>query len=278
MREHEYSSWFDFVKMVEGGLKRDSEDVHYPSYYRGQPDATWQLKTTLERYTGLNLAVGTYCKMIEDIQPAIESFTNKKWDLTERQDFLESLKHSPTWSSDASNYFQYMSYLRHFGFPSPLLDWTQSPFIAAYFAFRDITSDAKSVAIYSKMEAWEQSQPNEARAEVYPIYANSRNNTRHYLQQSIYTICIKVVDENMIFSSYEDPDLIADDGSAYISKIVFPASERANALLSLDAHNINAYSLFGSEESLLETMFVRKYISAQRKIKYFINQSATDLW
>jgi hypothetical protein len=28
----------------------------------------------------------------------------------------------------------------------------------------------------------------------------------------------------------------------------------------LDDHNLNAFSLFGSEESLLETMWVREYI------------------
>lgn len=33
--------------------------------------------------------------------------------------------------------YRYMAYLRHAGFPSPLLDWSQSPFVAAFFAFRD---------------------------------------------------------------------------------------------------------------------------------------------
>jgi len=28
-----------------------------------------------------------------------------------------------------------MTRLRHHGFPSPLLDWPQSPYIAAFFAF-----------------------------------------------------------------------------------------------------------------------------------------------
>ena len=30
-----------------------------------------------------------------------------------------------------------MVYLRHHGFPSPLIDWSYSPYVAAFFAFRD---------------------------------------------------------------------------------------------------------------------------------------------
>ena len=42
-----------------------------------------------------------------------------------------------------------MVYLRQYGFPSPLLDWSKSSYIAAYFAFSDYQRDAKSVAIFA---------------------------------------------------------------------------------------------------------------------------------
>jgi hypothetical protein len=41
-------------------------------------------------------------------------------------------------------------------------------------------------------------------------------------------------------------------------KIVIPPSERTKVLSLLDRFNVNAYSLFGSDESLMETLAVRE--------------------
>jgi len=42
--------------------------------------------------------------------------------------------------------YSYLAHLRHNGFPSPLLDWTQSPYVAAYFAFA--RPQGEQVALY----------------------------------------------------------------------------------------------------------------------------------
>jgi hypothetical protein len=42
-------------------------------------------------------------------------------------------------------------------------------------------------------------------------------------------------------------------------KFTIPAAERPKVLRLLDAYNLNAFSLFGSEESMMETLAIREF-------------------
>lgn len=47
-------------------------------------------------------------------------------------------------------------------------------------------------------------------------------------------------------------------GQYVTRRLVVPSSERMKVLALLDRYNLNDYSLFGSEESLMETMAIRE--------------------
>jgi hypothetical protein len=48
------------------------------------------------------------------------------------------------------------------------------------------------------------------------------------------------------------------EGQDVVWKIVIPNSERAKVLRNLDKYNLNAFSLFDSEEGLMETLAIRE--------------------
>src|SRR6266404_9328217 len=123
--------------------------------FRGQASAKWDLQTTLERSHHCR-EIEEYYLLIFKIKTEIQSYTGQSWpddpNLDEIQKRLrggyESFSRLMTFGSFP--HYAYMAYLRHHGFPSPLLDWSASPFVAAYFAFRE--SREEDVAIFAFRE------------------------------------------------------------------------------------------------------------------------------
>src|ERR1700685_2487774 len=110
--------------------------------FRGQSDSSWPLTTTLERADCEGMSFDEYYRLtVHRVRPSVEALTGATWDvpdydLSMEQAFrsdreLFSLRRFPSLS-----FYRYMTYLRHHGFPSPLLDWTSSIHVAAFFAFR----------------------------------------------------------------------------------------------------------------------------------------------
>jgi hypothetical protein len=80
-----------------------------------------------------------------------------------------------------------------------------------------------------------------------------RTHGRHYRQQSRYTICGQFAPETgWYFVSHDRVFDLGSDRQDVLWKFVIPASERRNVMSLLDAFNLNAFSLFGSDEGLME--------------------------
>lgn len=93
-------------------------------------------------------------------------------------------------------------------------------------------------------------------AELAPIFVRVYNR-RHFLQQSEYTLCL-FYEDDWWFDYYGQ---VFDKGlnqQGQCQKFTIPISERLCVLSLLDEHNLNAFSLFGSEESMMETLAARE--------------------
>lgn len=239
-------------------LQIETENSNSPSgvWFRGLSKARWCLTTTLERRGVCAYPVADYWRLMLRIKPEVETFTGMTWEVPEwsepNRQFDEHFRRSPA--------FGFMAHLRHHGFPSPLLDWSRSPYIAAYFSFKGRTTD--DVAIYAFSET-----PNKTKSSKggYPKICshggyNLRTHERHFRQQSAYTVCVQQDDATQPwkFVSHEKIFKFAVEGQDLLYKTTVPASERGNVLRSLDRYNLNDFSLFGSEEALMNTLAFRE--------------------
>src|SRR5206468_3396701 len=75
----------------------------------------------------------------------IESYTDRRWDVPPPDEFEKQIEGTASPFIHGLPAYDYLIYLRHQGFPSPLLDWTGSPYIAAYFAYVEPTDKNRAV-------------------------------------------------------------------------------------------------------------------------------------
>ena len=98
--------------------------------YRGHADARRRLETTLERFIpDEQISVRRYNSYLARAKPTIETVTCRKWQLS------RGMRLSHGVLVDEPTSMEFMAYARHHGYPSPLLDWSRSPYVALYFAF-----------------------------------------------------------------------------------------------------------------------------------------------
>lgn len=119
--ETELSDWKDIFRINENFL--------HSFIFRGQRNAEWELETAIERHIK---------KTANPVYRASYLFA-ERWMLNE---FIRKFKLYNKTEIGKDNHIEWLSIMQHYGAPTRLLDFTESIFIAIYFAV--IESDCDS--------------------------------------------------------------------------------------------------------------------------------------
>lgn len=228
--------WTDFKQWVAKVQKR--YDV---VWFRGHGSSEYRLKTTLHRMEHSRLE--RYCsETLIQFQAHAEAVLGMRFNL-----------------GDTSDYSTLLGLAQHHGLPTPLLDWTGSPYIAAFFAFSDalnLRSGPKSphVRIYALTRefVWKWSPPIVSVPYVQPYVAtlsiSARHNPRLYAQQGQFLVT-NVVELEPFLSRIE---------KAAKSKVVvaadIPANFAAHALEDLKFMGLSAATMFPGLDGVSQMM------------------------
>lgn len=265
MEEVSLSRWEDFSVQLQAleeqrhaNLKGRKPSSSSEYLFRGHSDASWSLGTTLDRFFAKRISLMQYYRYALMARSRIEAFTGTRWPIPDYDEYEKWLQEKSE-NADIAFYdykaYDYLAYLRHHGFPSPLLDWTRSPYVAAFFAFRSETLDVTHVAIYAYQES---AGAGKTTSSSHPIihrlgpYVSSHK--RHFLQQSQYTFCTEFDGNSVYYTQHQKVAAQNEEEQDLFWKLVLPVTERRKALAHLSLMNINAFSLFGTEDSLAETI------------------------
>jgi hypothetical protein len=256
-------SWEEFKSAV--AKLRESTSQFSPYLFRGQSSSAWDIATTLERSQG-TLEILEYLRKVKWIKPEIETYLNLKWSDGPSWDELDAMLNdydpfSRELSRGAFPHYDYASFLRHHGFPSPLLDWSRSPFVASYFAFRRPVGE--HVSIFAFCETPQDSKVRSSDApQIAGVGGQTAAHRRHFAQQSQYTVCVQfsLAEKTWKFAPHSQvfdlPENIFEQD--VLQKFTISVRERDRVLKELGDYNLNAFSLFGTEDSLMETLAIRE--------------------
>jgi len=265
VNERTIASWDEFDPLLH-----EIEEQYGPFHsrnnlvlFRGQSNSSWELKTTLERYADKKWTAVEYLKFTRDCLSKLETLSGIKWNLPDERKAIENIQNSTIFKLQIPHEdYEYWTYLRHNGFPSPLLDWSASPYIAALFAFNEPfsnrTESFASIFIYiEKPEGGKAVTGGRSRIEVKGPYA--RSHPRHYLQQAHYTLSSQKTREGHCFTPHEEVFALEEQSDGItlqdiLIKVIIPCSERKKVLEYLQKRNINLYSLMQTEEALVKSV------------------------
>jgi len=277
MKTHNLDNWEAFEEVVKQSnieteeLKKSKQAISLttPIIYRGQANAEWKLESTLERKTPKNITVNSYFNLMLKIWNSADTY-KEKWSGLEKKIKNLNIKNIhlfPTLEANSMQIIRFMSHLRHYGFPSPLLDWSVNPRKAAFFAFENIPNKAERIAIYTFR--YHTGYPANMSSGLEPtaieIGPDISGIERHKKQEACYTLCVQQDDgtnfRNARFVSMEEDinksgfyidsngnDVDLGSVKNVTHKFTIPVSERNKVLKKLQTMNINRCFLFEETE------------------------------
>jgi FRG domain len=231
------TSWARYFDLLETEAFRTPPSKHR-YIWRGQRSVAWSLSSSLDRlFDKLNLLTAGPSILDQLSADHLQSF--KSAARGRRGLNPATLSENDWWALG-----------QHFGLATPLLDWTRSPFAAAYFAFEELTSNSEDYRVVYALDQDAVEQKN-YELSIGPSVEHGRlpviefidpmtdENQRLVSQGGIFTRApIGTPIERWVARAFESsPD-------AALLRIEIPGTDRLACLRTLNRMNISHLSLF----------------------------------
>lgn len=248
-------SWSEFKELIGNVVVDKVWGVEPESYwYRGHAIANWKLRSSFDRMFASvepSQRRNVHQAMLDGLKDRLDS--SEVEELSEVGDRIGS--------GDRNKTHELAAVAQHYGTPTRMLDWSESPYIGAFFALADfsighkLTSDdgtddsCSIVALNTLAAAWNSDLGVEL------VRTDRRMNARLRHQRGVFTL------NSSTFATLEDycEEFYRKSQKEEIAliKITIPRSAAPGALRDLELMGITSESMFPGLEGAAKYAFVR---------------------
>lgn len=249
--EVQLQDWREFAYYVQEGLANSPALI-----YRGHGDAEWNVRSSFDRLAAAHPR--TRQLVTPRDHEGIKYFDCTPTDLQTHMSAFRELSglKAGTIASHLTDE-EWLAVAQHHGLPTPLVDWTLSPFVALYFAFEErwltrVVNDVEERyepcqrAVYAAAHHFIDDGTQAALPDVAPLIFAPRPDLtpRSEFQGSVLMRLPEGRSLEELVRQSCTPRSSALRGGPTLQRIVIPNDERIECLKFLKAMNITRASLF----------------------------------
>ena len=245
-----FMDWKHFLHFASHLTVGSPAQVSYA--FRGQADAKWSLQPSLLRHLKPGVSPEEALRVEDRLLRSFQSQAH--------------LHIGPSLVNLTSLLFDWWALMQHHGAPTRLLDWTASPFVAAYFAVEQLwdrdgaiwfvhVKDLRNQMVTQFGDVYQKQEPAlssyfrdpKAQASLQPWFPR-RMSERMLAQQGFFLMSPQVIADHEVMID-DACHGVAASGDVY-QKVVVPRTVKPDFLRMLRSMNIAASSLFPGIDGL----------------------------
>jgi hypothetical protein len=269
--------------------------------YRGQADASWMVGSSLERTKISDITISAYFKYINNLKSLINPCISRRFEkipseifsdenndgsyddissalqVEKRKEHANLEQSMKTIEKLTYKEMEYLTYLRHHGFPTPIVDWTLSMFVALFFACEDfVTSKADGKVFIYKNRSISSNHTHDPQnygnlnlsiesneTKIIRINRYVETSKRHLAQQAEYLFPV-TLQETWMMIPFMNAIKNCNCESA-LSEIIIDGKAKERIVSDLRKMNINRYTLYLDEDSLIRN-FTDEFVLNNRRM------------